>query len=216
MEIKKERNRNWLLVLYEEDETHQKAIEKIKTTYDYAMILHDKDTDENGEIKKPHYHVVLKFNNPKWNTALADELGITLNYIEEPRSFKKSLEYLIHYNEPEKYQYSIDEVQGQMKDMLLKFIQNDGKDENQKSSELFDYIHNYEGILEIGTFGRYCQSVGMWDVFRRATLIFLKYIEEHNNKVYQREKALIDYNDVWSKEIYQIDIDEFLDNKKLT
>lgn len=216
MEIKRFRDRNLLLVLYEEDKTHKKAIDKIKTSYDYAMICHDKDTDENGEIKKPHYHVVLKFKNPKWNTSLADELGITPNYIEEPRSLKKSLEYLIHYNEPEKYQYSIDEVSGNLKDMLLKYIQNDGKDENQKASELFDYIHSYDGILEIGTFGRFCQQQGMWDVFRRATLIFIKYIEEHNNKVYQREKALEDYNGIFKQNIYQVDIDEFLENKKLT
>lgn len=83
MEEKKEnikfRARNFNLVLYPEDETHTKAIEYIERNYDYAIILHDRDCNEYGEIKKEHYHIVLRFKNAKWNTALAEELKITVN-----------------------------------------------------------------------------------------------------------------------------------------
>lgn len=208
--IEKFRNRNFRLELYPDDATHVKALEKIKNEYDYAAILHDKDVKEDGELKKPHYHVVLKFKNPRWNTALADDLGITENYIMKCDNFIKALQYLIHYNDLDKYQYSIEEVFGIFKKQLFKSIQNDGKDENQKASELFDFIEQYDDFLDIPTFGRYCQSVGMWDVFRRATMIFIKTIDRHNELLFQREEALEKYNGVFNRNIYQVDIDEFL------
>lgn len=52
MKTEKYRARVHMLLLYPDCESHVKAIEKIKQSYDYAMILHDKDCDENGEVKK--------------------------------------------------------------------------------------------------------------------------------------------------------------------
>ena len=94
------------------------ALKKIEASYDYACILHDKDVDEDGVIKKAHYHVVLRFPNQTWSSALAKELGIADNYLEKPRSFDNALMYLIHYNDSDKYQYSIDDVKGTLKKRL--------------------------------------------------------------------------------------------------
>ena len=93
--MKKFRSCNFNLILYpSEDETHRNALEIIEKNYDYAMICHNLDTDDNGELLKEHYHIVIRFKNAKWNTALSEELGITENYIEESRSLKRSLLYL--------------------------------------------------------------------------------------------------------------------------
>ena len=67
MSISKYRSRTHMLLLYPEDLTHLNAIEKIKQSYDYALILHDKDIftveDETknqehkaGTYKKAHYN----------------------------------------------------------------------------------------------------------------------------------------------------------------
>ena len=170
-----------LLLYPEEDITHKKAIEYIKTNYDYALIVHDKDFySDTGEIKKSHTHLVVKFNNAKWNTAIAKELGITTNYIQNCRNFNLALNYLIHYNDDTKYQYSIDEVQGNLKKKLEKIIKNDNKDENDKLLELINYIENYNGIIEESEFMKYSANIGMWDVARRSTIWFLRLIEKHN------------------------------------
>lgn len=103
------RDRKFCLLLYPEDETHVKALEHIKRNYNYALICHNRDTDENGEIKKAHYHVVIRVDgqNAIWNTSLAKDLEITPNYIQRCRNLDRALMYLTHYNEADKMQYEI-------------------------------------------------------------------------------------------------------------
>ena len=180
--MEKVRSRKFCLLLYPlEDESHKNAIEYIKKNYDYALIVHDKDFySDTGEIKKSHTHVVISFNNAKWNTAVSEELGISINYIQKCRDFELALDYLIHLNDDSKHQYSIDEVKGNLKQKLEKIIKNNNKDENEKANELITYIENYIGILRVSEFAKYSSDIGMWDVFRRASIIYLKLIEEHN------------------------------------
>ena len=201
------RDRKFCLVLYEDDETHKNALDLIKKNYDFAMIRHDKDVDDEGNLKKPHFHVVLKFKNAVWSTSLASDLGIGENYLEKCRSLDKSLQYLIHHNDPDKFPYSIDEVHGSLKKYLNRLIENDNKDENDKAQELMMYIYKFNGEISITEFSKHCQDVGMWDVFRRATTIFLKIIEEHN-RLFEYDRKM---NHIFTeKEIYQMDIDSVL------
>ena len=101
MAIEKFRDRKFCLLLYPlEDESHKNAIDVIKRSYDYAMITHDSDLDEVGNLKKTHTHLVIRFNNPVWNSALAKDLGIEINYIQKCRSLERSLLYLVHYIYP--------------------------------------------------------------------------------------------------------------------
>lgn len=189
--MKKFRNRKMNILLYPEDATHMKALDLISKSYDYASILHDKDVDEDGVIKKEHYHVVVNFgSNARWNTAVADELGLELNYIQECRSIDRSLEYLIHFNEPDKYQYDLEEVNGTLKSKLKQLVNVTGKTESDKVCELIEWIEQYNGIITLKTFSKYCASVGMWDVFRRSGVIFIKMIEEHNQE-YLNDRELV-------------------------
>ena len=193
--MEKFRSRKFCLLLYpNEDKTHKKALEYIKLNYDYALIVHDKDTNENNEIKKAHTHVVVSFSNAKWNTALAEELGITDNYIEKCRDLDKALEYLIHYNDDTKHQYDIELVRGNLKSKLNQILLNDGKDENQKAYELMDYIENYEGYINEMEFFKHACEVGMYDVARRSAYILMRLIDRHNNFIhniefYENEKS---------------------------
>jgi hypothetical protein len=174
------RSRNFCILLYPDNQEHSNALEYIKNNYDYAYILHDKDVTDTGEIKKSHIHVVLTCVNAKWNTALADEIGLTSNFIQSCRNYDNALGYLIHFADDSKHQYSIDEVQGTLKNKLSKKLKNSNKDENDRVNDLIHFIINYDKYLTILEFSAYCSSLGMWDVFRRASLIFIKIIEEHN------------------------------------
>ncbi|MCI8670913.1 MAG: hypothetical protein HFI36_02605 [Bacilli bacterium] len=179
--MEKFRSRKMCLLLYPlEDESHKKAVDFIKLNYDYALIEHNQDKTEEGELKKSHTHIVVSFSNAKWNTAVAEELGITDNYIEKCRDMEKALEYLIHYNDDTKHQYDIEEVQGNLKSKLKKILLNDGKDENQKAYELFDYIDNYDGYIDEMEFFKYACEIGMYDVARRSAYVILRMIDKHN------------------------------------
>ncbi len=190
----KYRSRTHCLLLYPENEQHAKAVEIIKQSYDYAMILHDKDTwtkaDEEanpehkeGTVKKPHWHIVLRFNQGTWSSAICKNLGITENYIEEAKKVDNALLYLIHYNDTDKAQYSIDEVKGNMAKRVRELINKNEKSEGEKVTELIEWIESDDTIVTVTDFAKYCAMNGYWAEFRRSGAIFCKIIEEHNKKV---------------------------------
>ena len=176
------RDRTMALLLYPEDVTHQKAIEKIKQSYDYAYILHDKDCDDDGVIKKAHWHIVLRFKNQQWNSAIAKDLGITPNYIEKCKNFDNALQYLIHYNDSDKYQYSLDEVKGNLKSRLKEKINVSNKTEGEKVMELIEYIEKSDKKVSVKELAKFCAENGYWSEFRRSATIFIKILEENNKK----------------------------------
>lgn len=182
----KYRNRTHLLELYPDNESHVKALEKIKQSYDYAYILHDKDVKEDGTLKKPHWHIVLRFSNPKWNSALAEELGIEERFTEEPRNFDNTLLYLIHFNDSDKHQYHIDEVKGTLKKRVKELVNKANKSEGEKVYELIEYIEQQEEIIRVTAFAKYCANNGYWAEFRRSGMIFCKMIEEHNANIAEK------------------------------
>lgn len=183
MAQEKYRGRVHCLVLYPDDPSHVEALEKIRSGYDAAWILHDRDYDEHGEKKKSHWHVVLRTANGVWNTALCKELGIGENYCEKSRSFDNSLTYLIHLNDTDKAQYNVDEVQGVLKKRLVEKINAQDKNEGEKVCELIDFIQNYEGFLTVTVFAQYCAYNGYWAEFRRSGSIFINIIKEHNDRI---------------------------------
>lgn len=78
---------------------------------DYAWILHDKDILENGELKEPHYHIMIRFKDSVPTQSICNWFNIKENYIERIKGrFADALAYLTHKNKPEKYQYLDEEV----------------------------------------------------------------------------------------------------------
>lgn len=75
----------------------------------YAYIFHDKDKNDDGELKKKHLHVFIK-HHPLTLSAWSNKLGIPENMIEIPRSYRACARYLIHADQPDKFQYDISQV----------------------------------------------------------------------------------------------------------
>lgn len=74
----------------------------------YAYIFHDKDIDDDGNIKPRHIHFIAEDRHSLrvWSKLL----GIPENMIEIPRNFRAVNRYLIHKDDSGKYQYSSDDV----------------------------------------------------------------------------------------------------------
>ena len=109
-----EKGRDWTFIVYPEsapdnwrtvlDETHLRWIES---------PLHDKDMNADGEIKKSHYHILLTFDGPvteKQVIKLIDPLNTPLP--KKVGSARGLVRYMAHLDNPEKYQYSRDEIVG--------------------------------------------------------------------------------------------------------
>lgn len=179
------RSKKHLLLLYPDCAEHVAAFEKLKATYEHVGILHDKDTDEAGALKKPHWHIILITKNATWNTALAKELGVTVNYLERVRSEEAACHYLVHNNEETKHHYETSEVFGTPSSLKMfdKALEQGELSEGDKVLELIEIIESSVKPLTMSAFARYCAANNRWDIFRRSASIFIKMIEEQNKKL---------------------------------
>lgn len=102
----------------------EQRVSQLTNLKTYAIIKHDKDVREDGELKKPHFHMVLTFRETTTSQAVANALHVEENFVNKIRTTTKSAElYLVHKNNPEKYQYNLTDV-----------VAN------------FDYVEKYDGV----------------------------------------------------------------------
>lgn len=108
----KGRTRNYATVVYP-DSAPDEWQEILSQQFVPAFIspLHDKDTNPTGEVKKPHYHVIIMFDSTK-TKAQAQEIFTLINGVgcEKVNSLRGYARYLCHMDNPEKYQYPQEDV----------------------------------------------------------------------------------------------------------
>ena len=85
-----------------------------------AFILHDKDTDENGELKTAHCHLLICASKGQSKANWIDSICLALSVSREcvsvapALSVRGCLRYRLHRHNKEKYQYKEEAVQGNM------------------------------------------------------------------------------------------------------
>ena len=99
--------KNVMVILY--DEGFKALIEPLRP-YKWAYICHNRDIDENGEVKKAHWHLLLSFETKKSLSLIAKMLNVEENLIEVVNNYKSLERYLIHLDNPDKEQYKPSEV----------------------------------------------------------------------------------------------------------
>ena len=105
--------RSFAGTLYPDSESYdcETLLSTIRSKFiDWAYILHDKDVDDKGELKKPHIHWVGRAT-PRCLSVVSNFLGLPENDIEICKSFDNMVMYLIHLNDIDKFQYSPDDVE---------------------------------------------------------------------------------------------------------
>ena len=73
----------------------------------FFWILHDKDLNPDGSPKKPHYHIMIMFDNPRSENSLR-KLSIRCGgngHLSELISRRGYARYLCHLDNPEKHRY---------------------------------------------------------------------------------------------------------------
>ena len=85
----------------------QDIIKRYTTIKHWAYVLHDKDRDAS-----PHYHIYLNFGKSGVDTKrIAEWFGLQESQVNRIKGRKTDmLEYLTHANQPNKFQYSPNEV----------------------------------------------------------------------------------------------------------
>lgn len=106
------RTRNWAFIVYPDSapENWQDILSE-ECVPAFISPLHDRDANPDGEPKKPHWHVVLMFRGKKSQKQvqeISDKLsGVKPEPVKDIRGYAR---YLIHADNPEKYQYPAADV----------------------------------------------------------------------------------------------------------
>ena len=167
-------------ILYKDSETYNynAVIDYISSHFEkYAYIEHKAE----GEDKKDHTHVLVHFENKRYKTSVAKELGIEPNYIIKV-NLKPYLRYLIHFDNEEKIQYDIKEVKGTLKNMLIDSIKPNSEESNFK--EIVLYISKCERKISFQEITCYCLENDMYAVYRRNITAIKTLLKEHNELYY--------------------------------
>ena len=85
-------------------------------SYNYFAIIHDKDKNEVGQDKTKHMHLILLSKEKSSGLDMLEMLCKVLNCvnvqisIDKVYNVRQDIRYLIHEDQPQKYQYSKDEI----------------------------------------------------------------------------------------------------------
>ena len=188
------RARDFFIELYPDNESHIAVLEKLQKSYNYVGIVHNRDVyekerkDENGNIKnaigdlkKEHMHIIVSFSNQRYLNGVAKELELENRFIQKVDSFKKVSRYLIHLDNEEKAQYTLDEIFGSpdLCTKVKKFCTEEYSITNI-ICELVEYLDSLDRIVTNGEIARVALSMGYIAQYNRFKSVFNDLVYEHN------------------------------------
>lgn len=108
------KSRSWSIIVY--PESTPKDWREILDNEHIEWVespLHDKDTNPDGEIKKAHWHILLIYDGPTtFNNVLGLAEKLNAPIPQKVASARGLVRYMIHMDNPEKYQYDRSEIVG--------------------------------------------------------------------------------------------------------
>lgn len=181
------KKRNWAFVLYTESAPEDwKEILKLKGITFAVSPLHDKDVNPTGEKKKAHYHVILCFPGPTTDKTVNQ---IVVGELHQPiaialESVRGYYRYFTHKDNPEKYQYSENEIElfngFDVTDVLNNF-------------EVFECLKTIQALIAENKIHEYAELMDfllkedfmeLWNVAASHTLFLNTYISSKRNRYY--------------------------------
>lgn len=133
------------------EDNFDKIIKVAQSCYKYYWyVFHDKDLDEDGTIKKRHLHLVCFDSSPSTiQKAIKNFEGATLpNLVEACHNGRAMLRYLIHKDDPDKFQYEANEVHTNNLQQFLSAIE----DSDVVTAIFEDYEHVRRAEISVGDF----------------------------------------------------------------
>lgn len=174
------RTRNVQLILYDINILQEKIQIVEDNNIEYAYILHNKDVDDKtGNIKKPHYHLIILGNNQRTISAWSTFLNVKENEIDVIENKRRSIRYLIHLDSPKKYHYNELDIVTNIVD-IDDYFNKDKLEEPIQLQNIFDYIDNIQGYIYFKEVKSYVLNNNYWSAYRRYYSIIKDVINEHN------------------------------------
>lgn len=215
----KSRIRHFNMVLYSTEDELLKMFVKYKERITrYAYIVHDKcvyDRDiyeedgktlkhKQGEAEKVHIHLLLSVYNNTTCSAIKKLFSTDTDKprVEPMNDIYGSFRYLIHKDNPEKYQYDLLSVQSNDMNYYLSLETNgERKESDQKAWEIVQLLrqdtspmiiakrYGRDFIIHYRQYKDFCDSVTLWERENRYRLIEVPNEKDpFEKKEYDQEK----------------------------
>lgn len=100
--------KNALIVAYQETCNVKETVKKLiynGNVESCAYILHNLDIDENGSLKKPHYHIYIRFNKPTTKKQVSKYFNVSENLVQSALNPNGIIRYFLHLDDKDKTQY---------------------------------------------------------------------------------------------------------------
>lgn len=192
---KDQRNRNWTFIVYPDSapENWRKILSDEFKLLWVESPLHEYDVNEDGSPKKPHWHVVVCFEGNKSYEQIL-EIAKAVNATKEVKpvsSMQGMIQYFIHRNNPEKYQYKKKDIVTHGIDIEPYF----GLSSSQMQAEcrkMVDFIED-NNVCEFSDFVVQCHYISQdWEyiLMNRNTSFFKAYLYNRAMKAKQQAEQL--------------------------
>lgn len=190
------RHRNWQMLLYPEScaEDWKEFLNEIGVSW-IASPLHDKDLNEDGTVKKEHFHLYVTYaaqvNYKQVNEDVAIPLGAVfpdLDNVVVIKDMKTAICYLTHDGFSDKAQYSQAFITKSPSFDIDRFTQITEDEQDKLLFEMIDFIEDSD-ITELCDLIYYCKihNTDWFRIIKHKTIFFSHYITSRRNK--QKEIA---------------------------
>lgn len=178
------------IIIYPDDQDTQAVKARAAENWQaWVGILHDMDViPETGELKKAHYHLLLRSDNARTVTAVARLLRLPTNRVESKENGEAAMAYLTHATDKAitegKHQYPAEALEGPLATQAAEAASKarGGASEGAQVTAILNFIEETPPTekLSMAALARWAAASGHWASFRRAAIIFKTVMEEHN------------------------------------
>lgn len=150
VKAKDERTRNWTFVVYPESapENWREIIDDLHVPW-VESPLHDRDVNPDGELKKPHWHVMIMFSSNKSYSQIREiTMKLRSPNPQKVANAKGMVRYFAHMDNPEKYQYKKTDIVTHAGAEISSYLSVTTAERYELINEMMEFIDS-QGIVEM-------------------------------------------------------------------
>lgn len=118
--------------------------------------LHDADVTAQGDEKKPHYHIMIRYDSLKSYSQVCDDTSVLKGTIPQiVKSGKGMIRYFCHLDDPNKHQYQVSDIRCFNGFDISPYLSQTVRERHLVVREMIEYIDAAQ-IFEVYQFVNYC------------------------------------------------------------
>lgn len=167
------RSRNWCWLVYPESAPSD-WYERLLDLGVPCIVspCHDKDVDDDGCVKKAHYHIIVMYSSKKSRSQVEEDLAFLNAPGGQPsRDIRSSVRYLIHLDHPHKFQYLADDIRSICGASHSDYLTMSKSEQAFVLKDILAFCKENH-ICEYCDFVDYCTETENMDWFRAATEVY--------------------------------------------